>query len=148
MHVNKKRMALAVFINNSVITLSMMGCHNGHHDTKTNGCGVDCGEIRTFDEKFHPYIVTPITRLFLHSQLGPGYKIDELVAKFDTYFSNNQNHQESGIDYWKKIILESLQNDLTWGICPSCDFEYKNGTRMFENVNYIAPQTNLCYFHK
>ena len=137
-------MALVVFIDNSVITLSMAGCHNGHCDSKSNGCG----EIQTFTENFHPYVATPITRLFLHVQFGRKYKIDELIAKFDTHFANEQNHQENGIDYWKKIILESLQNDSTWKICPYCDSEYKSGTRMFQHINYITPETNLCVFHK
>ena len=136
-------MALALSFENSVIKLSMIGCHNGHCESKSNGCG----EIKIFTEEFHPYVATPITRLFLHVQFGRKYKIDELIANFNTHFANEQHHQENGIDYWKKIILESLQDDPTWKICVDCDSEYKTEKLTFEKINYITPEKNLCIFH-
>ena len=137
-------MALVLSFENSVIKLSMVGCHNGHCESKSNGCG----EIQIFTEHFHPYIATPITRLFLHVQFGRKYKIDELIKKFDVHFADVNNYQQNGIEYWKQIILESLQNDPTWKICPDCNCEYELNMRTFEKINYITPQTDLCFFHK
>jgi len=137
-------MALSITFKNSFIQLSILGCHNGECKTKSSGCG----EVEVIKETFHPYVATPITRLFLHIQFGRKYKIDELIAKFDEYFSHGQNNQVSGIEYLKKIILEELEKDSSWKICPKCDLEYKENHRKFDNINYIIPNAELCIFHK
>ena len=137
-------MALSISFENSIIKLSILGCHNGECKTKSAGCG----ELEVLTETFHPYVCTPITRLFLHIQFGRKYKIDELISKFDNYFANGVNNQVSGIEYFKKIILEELENDPSWKLCPKCDLEYKKNTRYFANINYIIPNADLCIFHK
>lgn len=137
-------MALLISFEDSIIQLSILGCHNGDCKTKSNGCG----DIQVFKETFHPYVATPITRLFLHIQFGRKYKIDNLITRFEEHFANGNNHQENGIEYFKKIILEELETDSSWKICSKCDSEYKENTRKFENINYIIPNVDLCVFHK
>jgi len=137
-------MALSISIENSYIKLCISGCHNGNCNKQSNGCG----EIEILMEQFHPYVATPLTRLFLHIQFGRKYKIDNLIQKFDEYFKDGQNIEENGIDYFKKIILEDLETDTTWKICTKCDVEYKNKSRTFEKINYVVPEKDLCFFHK
>jgi hypothetical protein len=137
-------MAIYLSIEDFFIKLCINGCHNGDCHTKSNGCG----ETEVIYEKFHPYVATPITRLFLHVQFGRKHKIDELITKFDTYFADGNHHEENGIDYFKKIILESLATDSTWKICGKCDVEYKEGSKKFENINYVTPDVEECIIHK
>jgi hypothetical protein len=137
-------MALLISFENSVIQLSIIGCHNGDCKTKSSSCG----EVEVIKETFHPYVATPITRLFLHIKFGRKYKIDELISKFDEYFANGKNNQVSGIGYFKKIILEELEKDPGWKICPKCYVEYKENYCNFSNINYIVPNADLCIFHK
>lgn len=136
-------MALSISLDNSIITLCISGCHNGNCNKESNGCG----DIQIFTESFHPYISTPLTRLFLHIQFGREYKIDEFIKKFDEYFKDGNNINENGVEYFKKIILEDLETDSTWKICPVCSIEYNNGIRQFEKINFIVPEKDLCIFH-
>lgn len=132
-------MALSITLNKSIITLSISGCHN-----KSN-CFDD---IKIFTEKFHPYVTTPLTRLFFHMQFGREYKIYEFIKNFEEYFKDGNNIDVNGIEYFKKIILEDLETDPTWKICPECNIEYNAGTRQFEKINYIVSEKVLCVFHK
>jgi len=137
-------MALSISFENSSIKLYILGCHNGNCNKLSNSCG----EIEILTEQFHPYVKTPLTRLFLHIQFGQKYIIDNLIKQFQEYFDENKHFEENGIDYFKKIILENLETDESWKICSKCDTEYKNKSRTFEKINYIVPEKDLCFFHK
>jgi hypothetical protein len=137
-------MAISILFENSIIKLSILGCHNGECKEKSTGCR----EIEVLSKNFHPYVSTPITILFLHIQFGRKYKIDNLITRFEEHFADGKNYQENGIKYFKKIILEELENDSSWKICSKCDLEYKEDIRKFENINYIVPDVDLCIFHK
>lgn len=137
-------MALSISCENPIIKLCISGCHNGDCITNSNGC--ENNEI--FTEVFHPYVVTPITRLFLHVQFNRKHKIDVLIKNFENHFESGQNYEENGIEYFKKIILEDLETDSSWKVCPKCSSEYKNKIRKFEKINYIVPYVDLCIFHK
>lgn len=137
-------MALSISFENRIIKLCISGCHCGECKTKSNGC---C-DIEILTEEFHPYIATPITRLFLNIQFGRKHKIDKLIDNFDEYFKLEQHQEKNGIEYFKCIILEDLERDSSWKICPDCNLEYKEGILKFEKINYIVPEKDLCLFHK
>ncbi len=137
-------MALSITFKTSSIELCISGCHNSDCNKQSNGCG----EIEILTEQFHPYVITPLTRLFLHIQFGKKYKIDDLIKKFEEHFKDGQNIEENGIEYFKKIILEYLETDEIWKICKNCNSEYKSGCRTFEKINYVVSDKDLCFFHK
>jgi hypothetical protein len=140
-------MALSLIVKDNEIELVISGCHNGECKEKSNG-HVVCGEIEILTENFHPYLASPLTRLFLHIQFGRKYKIDEIISKFDKYFENGQHNDENAIPFLKKTILEELETDNSWKICTKCKTEYDNKTRKFEKIYYIIPSENLCIMHK
>ena len=123
---------MALLVNcddNKVITVIIGGCHNGNECNHSNGCGKSV----VLKEKFNIAISTPVTRLFLHVAFGRSYKIKEYMKKFDNYFDNGNNHDVDGIEYMKRVILEDLESDKSWKICPKCDYEYKEKKREFRH---------------
>ena len=105
-------------------------------------------EKEIITEIFHPYVVTPLTRLFFNKEYGQKYKINKMIKKFNKYVVLGENDRENNMEAFKQIILEVLLNDSKWLICSKCDLEYKEKSRKFENINYIIPTADLCLFHK
>jgi hypothetical protein len=136
-------MALSINVNNGNICMVINGCHNGNCNHTTNGCG----EFVTYIEKFNASRATPITRMFLHTVFGRNSHLDEILEKYDAYFANDSHHDESGIEYIKKLILDDCDNDNSWKICPVCKIMYMRKILPFENIHYITPQTEKCIDH-
>lgn len=135
-------MAISIKYNNGIIDCIISGCH-----CSGNGCNTNKCDILKVSEKFNVNRATPITRMFLHTSFGRQSNIDNIIYKFTQHF-DEQNEDENGLNYMKKLILDDCEKDKTWKMCPICQTEYNEKIRKFENIIFIVPYLDACVEHK
>jgi hypothetical protein len=137
-------MVFSIKYNNDNDSIDMMitGCHDPSCNKK-NGCG----EFEHISKPFHPKLVSPLGRLFLHLTFNRMHRIENILKKFEEFFDIEENKDIHGLKIMKDLIIEDCNTDNDWKVCKTCYEKYKNGTRKFEDVYYIVPKFDLCEEH-
>ena len=116
------------------IEMLMIGSHN-------NGA-----EIQRFTEKRKMHM-TPITMLYLHVLSKNQSIFEKYLEKFIKHFIDPTHKNESGLDYIKNMILEDCGKNDVHKVCPTCDKEYVEKKREFEDVFLIPKEMSKCDEH-
>jgi hypothetical protein len=136
-------MALLIQLKDDIIQCIINGCHSEICDHK-NGCG----KFIEYNQKFDANHATPIVRLYLHLIFGRKQRIQNIINKYNDFFSDNNNINENGIKIMQKIIIEDCNLDKDWKICPQCYDNYLNNDDYFDKINYIVPSIDKCIVHQ
>jgi hypothetical protein len=140
-------MALSLRHEHRSVVLKLVGCHGHDND----GCG-NCLSVTWNATDIG--LVNVAARLFLHQDFGRQYVLDGLLKEYEDGWANDEWCSKdrsikitNGIDVWKHIILETLNCDKTWKMCPMCSEKYNKGELNFGNILFVTPETNVCPIH-
>jgi hypothetical protein len=142
------------------------GCHDGdghshdrhhHHDQDNNlqnsddghmrGGGNGCGQFEVYTQAFDMNRATAVIRLHLHVVFGREHKLQEILNKYEEFFSHAENAEANGVVELKRIIFEECAADESWKMCPQCKVQYEEGSLGWDKVIFVTPETELCVDH-